>query len=62
MALGILLVRGSRKMVQWFGGNATIERYLGAGGTYTFYKIAGILLFFGGIFYMFDLFGRILHR
>lgn len=44
-ATGILLVIYARKLVEFTGLSATLERYLGDGGTYLGVRILGILIF-----------------
>lgn len=43
--VGILLVIYARKIVEFTGVSATLERYLGDGGTYMGVRILGIIVF-----------------
>lgn len=44
-AVGILLVIYARKIVEFTGTSATMERYLGGGGTYLGVRIFGVVVF-----------------
>ncbi|OGL61690.1 hypothetical protein A2839_04980 [Candidatus Uhrbacteria bacterium RIFCSPHIGHO2_01_FULL_47_10] len=50
MVIGYFIVSKSEKMFEWFGQNEFAEKYIGSGGSRTFYKIIGILVVFVGIF------------
>ncbi|MCU7522771.1 MAG: hypothetical protein HF312_21405 [Ignavibacteria bacterium] len=41
---GIAFVIYARDLVRWFGSNATMERYLGVGGTYTGLRLLGLFI------------------
>lgn len=49
---GTAMVKYSFKLTNFTGSIGTVERYMGAGSTYAFYKILGIILIIGGLFYM----------
>ena len=51
--LGILLVIYARKLVEFTGLSATLERYLGDGGTYLGVRILGIIIFLFSFLNMF---------
>lgn len=50
-AAGITLIRGSVWMVRNFGYMDWAERYLGSGGTYSAWKLFGILIIIAGFLY-----------
>ena len=50
MVIGYFMVSKSEKVFEWFGQNEFAEKYIGSGGSRTFYKIIGILVVFAGIF------------
>ncbi len=50
---GFLLLTHSYQITQIFGHQEFAERYLGAGGTYTMWKLFGIILIFGAVWYLF---------
>lgn len=50
MVIGYFMVSKSEKVFEWFGQNAFAEKYIGYGGSRSFYKIIGILVVFAGIF------------
>jgi hypothetical protein len=52
-ATGILLVIYARKIVEFTGQSATMEKYLGSGGTYLGVRIIGVLVFFLSFLNMF---------
>ncbi|TAK88902.1 hypothetical protein EPO04_02195 [Patescibacteria group bacterium] len=52
MAAGVAMVKYSFWLTNQTGSIGTVERYMGAGSTYTFYKILGIIVIIGGLFYM----------
>jgi hypothetical protein len=43
--MGVLMVIYARKIVEFTGVSATLERYLGDGGTYLGVRILGIIIF-----------------
>jgi uncharacterized membrane protein len=53
MAVGVVSVIYARKIVEFTGSSATLEKYLGGGGTYLGLRIFGMFLFFFSILYMF---------
>jgi len=53
MAIGLVAVIYARKIVEFLGTSATLERYLGGGGTYMGLRIFGVILFFFSILYTF---------
>lgn len=50
---GLIILTHSYQITQLFGHQDFAERYLGAGGTYTMWKLIGILLMFGAVWYLF---------
>jgi len=46
---GFLLIVFREKVHQATGNVGFAEQYLGSGGTYTFFLILGVMLFFGGL-------------
>lgn len=47
---GVMITIFSEKLYQWFGRIAFAEKYLGVeGGTRMFYRLLGVVLFFGGL-------------
>lgn len=56
--IGITAVIYARKIVEFTGTSATLERYLGGGGTYLGMRIFGILLALFGVLYMFGFLGQ----
>lgn len=52
-AAGFLLLTHSYQITQLFGHQEFAERYLGTGGTYTMWKLTGLLLIFGAVWYLF---------
>lgn len=60
IAIGVVLVWKSRWLVDNFGHIGWADKYLGAmAGTYTFYRLLGVILAFGGFLYMFGLFDNL---
>lgn len=51
---GVGLVKYSYPLTQLFGHNSLAERYLGTGGTYTMWKILGLLIITGVVWYTFS--------
>ncbi|OGE75449.1 MAG: hypothetical protein A3C85_03055 [Candidatus Doudnabacteria bacterium RIFCSPHIGHO2_02_FULL_48_21] len=54
IVIGILLVVKSYFLTSTFGQISFAEKYLGSGGTYTFYKLLGIAFIVLSVLYMFD--------
>jgi hypothetical protein len=50
-ALGVLAVKYTFWLTNLTGNLGFAERYLGAGGTYSFYKLAGVVLAIFGLMY-----------
>jgi len=57
IGIGFAVVKYSYSIVNLFGHVPWAERYLGGGGSYTLYKIVGIILMVLGMMYMFNLIG-----
>lgn len=55
--VGVVAVIYARKIVEFTGTSATLETYLGSGGTYLGLRIFGVFLAFFGILYMFGFLG-----
>ncbi len=53
VAVGIGLMKYSYPLTQLFGRNTLAERYLGNGGTYTMWKLLGILVIVIAVWYAF---------
>ena len=49
---GILLMRYNYQLTQLFGHNSLAEKYLGAGGTYSMWRLLGLLVIIGSLFYV----------
>ncbi|OGE80215.1 MAG: hypothetical protein A2660_00895 [Candidatus Doudnabacteria bacterium RIFCSPHIGHO2_01_FULL_45_18] len=60
--IGFLLIRYTFQLTQWFGKVDWAEKYLGSGlaGTYSMYRLLGMLFIVLSLLYMFGLFGFIL--
>jgi hypothetical protein len=52
MSVSVLAVIYARKIVEFLGSSATLEKYLGTGGTYMGLRIFAVFLFFFSILYM----------
>jgi len=52
LVVGIYVIVKSEPMVRLFGHNDLAERYLGNGGSYTFWKLLGILLIILGALFL----------
>lgn len=50
---GLLLITHSFQLTQLFGHAELAERYLGIGGTYTMWKLIGLALIIGAVWYLF---------
>lgn len=50
--VGVLLLTHSFQLTQLIGYNSLAERYLGTGGTYTMWKLLGIALMLGAVWYL----------
>jgi len=53
IAGGVVLIKYSYPLTQFFGHSELAERYLGSGGTYTMWKLLGLLAIFLTIWYVF---------
>lgn len=53
LGLGLLVLAKTKQFVDVVGKNEWGERYFGPGGTYTMWKLIGVLLSFGAIFVLF---------
>jgi hypothetical protein len=53
VAGGVLMMRYNYQLTQLFGYNSLAERYLGSGGTYTMWKLLGVLAILLAIWYVF---------
>ncbi len=58
IALGIVLVIKTNWFVENFGRSEWAETHLGGGGTYTFYKLLGIVIIFVAMMGMTGLLGN----
>lgn len=59
IGIGFLLIRYSFPMVNLFGHIPWAERHLGGGGTYTLYKIVGVIVIILSMLFLFNLLGFI---
>ena len=59
IALGVMMVIKTGWFVSNFGRNDWAEQNLGGGGTYTLYKILGIIFVFGSLAMMTGMLGEI---
>jgi len=50
---GSLLLTHSYQLTHLFGYNSLAERYLGNGGTYSMWKLIGVLSILGSLWYAF---------
>ena len=50
VAAGFFMVWKTKKIIDWFGYNAWAESKMGAGSSWLFYKLLGILIVFIGVF------------
>lgn len=53
VAFGVLCVKYSYQATQLFGHNEYAEKYLGSGGTYSMWKLLGLIIIIGTIWYAF---------
>ena len=56
---GFLMIKYSVKLTDWFGKVDWAETYLrgGLGGTYTMYRLVGLIFIVLSLLYMFNIFG-----
>lgn len=54
MTGGIAMVKYSFQLTHLFGHNDLAERYLGSGGSYSMWKLLGLIIIFGTIWYVFS--------
>jgi len=53
IAVGFMLIRYSFQIKNFFGSIDWAEQHIGSGGTYTLYKIVGVLVIVLSLLYMF---------
>ncbi|MEK7170810.1 MAG: hypothetical protein AAB774_00695 [Patescibacteria group bacterium] len=53
LGVGTALIKYSYQLTQIFGHNSLAEQYLGNGGSYTMWKMLGLIIIFGSIWYVF---------
>ncbi len=53
VVIGVSFMKYNYQLTQLFGLNSLAERYLGNGGTYSMWKILGVLVIVGAIWYTF---------
>ena len=53
LAVGTGLIKYNFQLTQIFGHNSLAEQYLGDGGTYTMWRLLGIIAIIGTIVYVF---------
>lgn len=51
LVAGLAIIRNAEVLVRTFGHASWAEKYLGSGGSYTAWKIAGILIIIFGFLY-----------
>lgn len=54
LGVGTALIKYSFQLTQIFGHNSLAEQYLGNGGSYTMWKLLGLIIIFGSIWYVFS--------
>lgn len=55
IGLGIVMLKYNYQLVGFTGNIGAVEKYLGYGMTYAFFKIVAVFLCIGGFLYMFGL-------
>jgi len=60
MVVGFLITWKTKYVIIWFGRIPWAEKHLGSGGTWTFYKLLGVLIAFIGIFIVTNIISGIL--
>lgn len=53
IGVGTALIKYSYPITQMIGHNELAEKYLGDGGTYTMWKLLGLLVIIGSVWYFF---------
>jgi len=53
LGVGTGLIKYSYQLTQLFGHNSLAEQYLGNGGTYTMWRLLGLVVIVGAIVYVF---------
>ena len=51
--VGVTAIKYNYQLTQLFGHNSLAEQYLGSGGTYTMWKLLGVIVILGTIWYVF---------
>ncbi|OGE81578.1 MAG: hypothetical protein A3H72_03105 [Candidatus Doudnabacteria bacterium RIFCSPLOWO2_02_FULL_48_8] len=57
VVIGFLLIRYNYLLVGFFGHVPWAEQHIGGGGTYTLYKIVGVIVIILGMLYAFNAVG-----
>ena len=52
LGVGTGLIKYSYQMTHLFGHNSLAEQYLGNGGTYTMWKLLGLIIIIGTVWYV----------
>ena len=52
LIVGLLLLKYTEPFVRMVGHNSFAEKYLGSGGTYSFWKIIALLIIIAGLVYL----------
>lgn len=52
-AVGVGLIKYNYQMTHLFGHNSLAEQYLGTGGTYTMWKLLGLIAIIGTVWWVF---------
>ena len=50
---GVAFLKYSYQMTHLFGHNSWAETYLGSGGTYTMWRLLGVVVVLGSLWYVF---------
>lgn len=53
LGVGTALIKYSYQMTHLFGRNSLAEQYLGNGGTYTMWRLLGVVMILGTFWYVF---------
>lgn len=54
IGLGIAFMKYNYQLTQFFGYNSLAERYLGDGGTYTMWRLLGLVVIAGAVWWVFS--------
>lgn len=51
VVVAVVVMKYTDTLVRFFGKSGMSEQYLGAGGTYTMWKLIAVAIILGGLFY-----------